>query len=905
MFYATVGYQEEDDNMNGKRVWVLALTMCFALACVGVVSATPLLKVDVPDKATWVALQGGGFDILHGPEDQGVHTDDLYIMGWPEDMSRLDHFDYQIFIEDMEAYNRQNLDVLDDMGGYATFDEIQSWLTNFCADHPVIVEGPTTIGYTLQGRELNVFKISDNPGIDEDEPEVFINAAIHAREVVTPLTIMTFATYLVNNYGSDARVTDLVDNREIYMMAVANPDGYYHNQVIAPNGGGMQRKNMSAPDGVDLNRNYDYKWGLNNQGSSGDPYSETYRGPSAGSELSTQAIKAFINNRNFEAVVNYHAYSDLIILPWGWTYQRPANYDTYLAFGNYMNQTLGYEVGGPEIIYVVNGDAQDWQAAGGDDPTSADYPMWAFTFEVGTWQQGGFWPSYNLGVTLANEQIEPMMKFCEVAPNPYSLGAPVPPVMTIPAQVPPAFNATWTHDDPNGNDAVSYDFAELENLITSDGAESNTSLVWDEDGVNRSTAREYAGSYSYYFGSAHNLNNSLTGLFSMEATVGMDLTLRTWYDIEPNWDYAYVMVSTDGTTFETIPGNITTNSNPNGTNIGNGITGSSGGWVQGIFPLDDFAGQQVWVKLAYITDGGVVEEGIYFDEISPIVGFGQMTVLGTDLPNPSYAMNYGVVNVPFTAYFTARADDAEGQTSAWADVGATLVTAEGADMVLNLTGINTFVGSGGGTITYSASLQTFVPDPFPGFNYWTMAILPNGNPYGPISTLNVNIPPNANIFVPMMQVNVPAMAPNGQYTFQGFIGQYPTVMVSDSFGFTKGLGGSNDQEINGTEWSESGWPEEFAVAGNTVELPTEFAVETAYPNPFNPTVSVPFALPTAGDVSIAVYNTLGQMVFEQVSTFNAGSHTVTVDGSSLSSGVYLLSVSHNGASEVQKVVLMK
>ncbi len=662
--------------MNGKRVWLLALTVGLVLALTGAVFATPLLRVDVPDKATWNSIQSGGFDIINGPDDPDQNA--LYIMGWPQDMESLGQFSYTVFIDDMEAYNRENLgSQLDDMGGYATYSEILSWIDDFCAANPDIVEGPILIGYSYQGREINAFKISDNPGVDEDETEVLINAAIHAREVVTPLSVMTFASYLANNYGTDPRVTDLVNNTEIYLMPLINPDGYYHNEVTDPNGGGMQRKNMSPPDGVDLNRNYDYKWGLNDIGSSGNQYSETYRGPSAGSEESTQVVKAFINDREFAAVVNYHSYSDLILLPWGWTYTRPPDYDIYMAWGNYMNETLGYEVGGPEIIYLTNGDAQDWQAAGdASDPTSADYHMWAFTYEVGTWQQGGFWPSWTTGQQLAAEQIEPMMRFCEVAANPYIFGAPVPPVMTIPDVVPPAFTATWTHDDPNGNDAVSYDLAELQDPMTTDGAELSQAVVWDRDGAVRTTNREYSGNYSYWFGEANNLNNDMTSNFSMDVNAPTDFSFYTWYDIEVDWDYAYVMVSTDGVAYETIPGNITTNTNPHGTNIGNGITGSSGGWIQGTFPLDAYVGEEVWIKIAYYTDGGVTEEGFYVDDITPIVGFEQMTLLADDIPVPSFDINYGVIPEPFTAYFIANAKDAEGQISAWSAVDEVLISGD-------------------------------------------------------------------------------------------------------------------------------------------------------------------------------------------------------------------------------------
>ncbi|MCB2211893.1 immune inhibitor A [bacterium] len=893
--------------MNGKHVWVLLLALILTVGVAGMAAATPLLEVDVPDKATWIELQTGGFDIIGGPEGSTNDISPLYIMGWPEDMDRLSDYTYRIFVEDMEARNRANLDnQIDDMGGYMTYSEVYAWLDDFCTDNPSLVYGPITIGYSYEGRPIKVFKISDNPTVDEDETEVFINALIHAREVVTPLTVVTYSEYLIDNYGTNNRVTDLVDNREIWLLPMYNVDGYVRNEQTDPNGGGMHRKNMSPPDGVDLNRNYSYMWGYDNSGSSPNQYSETYRGPSPASEPETQVVMDFTNAREFAAVLNYHTYSNLIILPWGYTYERPPNYDIYLAYGEYMNQTLGWEVGGPEIIYPTNGGAEDWQEAGDpNEPTSADYHMWSFTFEIGSWSQGGFWPTYNTGVQLANGQIEPLMKFVEVAENPYVLGDPVAPEMTIPEEVGPMFTATWTHDDPNGNDALYYDFAQLSDPMTTDGAELANSVVFERDGFLRSTIREYAGNYSYYSENGNNINHNLTAQFSIPVEANTTLTFQAWYEIENNWDYAYVMVSTDGENFETIPGNITTDYNPNGTNMGNGITGDSNGWVEGIFPLSDYAGQDVWIQLAYITDGGVIDEGIYFDEITPVNGFESMTVLATDLPNPEFDLDFSPVTEPFTAYFTANATDAQDQTSRWANADEVLITPDGVDMVLNLTGINTHVGYNGGYITYSASLNTYVGTPFPNYNYWTMAQLPNGNMYGPVSTYNINIPANADIDVPMLAVSVPGMAPNGSYTLFGHVGDYPNIDVSDSFAFTKGVNATDDNQNEIADWGETGWPESLTADELSVELPTEFDVMTAYPNPFNPTVTVPFALPAAGEVTIAVYNTLGQTVYEQANVFNAGTHQVTVDGSALASGVYLLRVNYNGLADMQKIVLMK
>ena len=97
----------------------------------------------------------------------------------------------------------------------------------------------------------------------------------------------------------------ILDNTELYFIPMINPEGYQHNVDNDPNGGGMQRKNLRPlssgtidPNrGVDLNRNFDYYFGLNNVGSSGTTTSGTYRGPSAESEPETQIMVDFIESR--------------------------------------------------------------------------------------------------------------------------------------------------------------------------------------------------------------------------------------------------------------------------------------------------------------------------------------------------------------------------------------------------------------------------------------------------------------------------------------------------------------------------------------------------------------------------------------------------------------------------------
>ena len=132
------------------------------------------------------------------------------------------------------------------------------------------------------------------------------------------MNLFYFMHWLGENYESDLLASHLVNNRELWFIPAINPDGLVYNQSIAPNGGGMQRKNArqtcsGTPDGVDLNRNYSYMWGYDNEGSSNDGCDETYRGTAPFSEPETQAVRDFVESHDFPIAFNYHSYSNLLI----------------------------------------------------------------------------------------------------------------------------------------------------------------------------------------------------------------------------------------------------------------------------------------------------------------------------------------------------------------------------------------------------------------------------------------------------------------------------------------------------------------------------------------------------------------------------------------------------------------
>lgn len=279
------------------------------------------------------------------------------------------------------------------MGGYYTYDEVGWLLDSLHAVHPDLVSEKISIGQSVQGREIWAFKVSDNVDVDEDEPEVFYNALIHAREPAAMMTVLYYVFQLVDGYATHPDYAYLVNNREQWFVPIVNPDGYVFNETNHPNGGGMHRKNLqpecASTPGVDLNRNFGYFWGFDNTGSSSNACAETYRGTAAFSEPETQALRDFTQAHNFITVFNYHTYSDLLIMPFGYAVGAvpdEPDYSIYMELGADLTAENGYLFGtGDETVgYLTNGDAVDWMYG--------SEGIINFTPEVGGFADGGFWP---------------------------------------------------------------------------------------------------------------------------------------------------------------------------------------------------------------------------------------------------------------------------------------------------------------------------------------------------------------------------------------------------------------------------------------------------------------------------------------------------------------------------------
>ena len=153
-----------------------------------------------------------------------------------------------------------NCDIIEPnfLDDFHTYSELTTELQNIESTYPSISK-LYNLGSSVQGRTIWGLKITDNPNIEENEAEVRICGCHHGNEIMSVELPLMLAWYLVDNYGSDPYIEDLVDNREIWIIPMVNPDG-------------REMYTRYNANGVDLNRDYGFMWG--GEGGSPAPFSQ-------------------------------------------------------------------------------------------------------------------------------------------------------------------------------------------------------------------------------------------------------------------------------------------------------------------------------------------------------------------------------------------------------------------------------------------------------------------------------------------------------------------------------------------------------------------------------------------------------------------------------------------------------
>ncbi|MFD5270041.1 M14 family metallopeptidase [Streptomyces sp. NPDC058335] len=282
---------------------------------------------------------------------------------------------------------------------YHNYAEMNAEIDQRIAAYPNIIS-KRVIGTSYQGRNIVAIKISDNVGTDEAEPEVLFTHHQHAREHLTVEMALYLIRELGAGYGTDSRVTSMVNNREIWIVPDLNPDGGEYD--VATGAYRSWRKNRqpnsgSTAVGTDMNRNWAYRWGCCG-GSSGSPSSETYRGTAAESAPEVKVVANFVRSRvvggvqQIRAGIDFHTYSELVLWPFGYTSADTTtgmtadDRNAFATVGRSMAASNGYTPEQASDLYITDGSI--------DDYLWGTHKIFAYTFEMypGSSGGGGFYP---------------------------------------------------------------------------------------------------------------------------------------------------------------------------------------------------------------------------------------------------------------------------------------------------------------------------------------------------------------------------------------------------------------------------------------------------------------------------------------------------------------------------------
>lgn len=305
--------------------------------------------------------------------------------------------------------SRSKRDVSFDYTVYHQYDEIQQWTDDIAAEYEFVTK--FSFGTTYEGRDIGALEIAAPPisGAKEPKPVVYFEGGIHAREWISPATVMYFTGKLLENYANgntDARrVLGMFD---LHIIPSLNGDGY----VFSWTDERLWRKSRQPnPDfgcmGTDLNRNFESYWG--GDGASPWPCSIVFRGFTPMNNMELAAIDNHFtqlkkDNRETKVFIDWHSYSQLILAPWSFDseYELPEDSEMQLAAASAMaaamnstNNVPGGYIHGPSarLLYEAAGASNDYGYAG--------LPQARYTYVVELRDKG------DKGFILPADQIEP------------------------------------------------------------------------------------------------------------------------------------------------------------------------------------------------------------------------------------------------------------------------------------------------------------------------------------------------------------------------------------------------------------------------------------------------------------------------------------------------------------------
>jgi hypothetical protein len=395
-----------------------------------------LVTVETPTRADKALLQTLGLDLTEHAGHDYVEV----VLHTPEDVTALVSagLGYDVRIPDLVAREAENNEINAAYAAatttsplpsgrdtYRTLDDYNADMAALESDRPDLVKRFALPHASLDGREIYGVEIGkDVQGPDRGLPVFVMLGVHHAREWPSGENAMEFAVDLVKNYGTDSRITDLVNRSRVVVVPVVNVDGFELSRtdgglvdireadgggtatILGNPGNAYKRKNcrlvdgQDTPDGTcragsatspggygtgtDLNRNYGGYWG--GPGASDLFADPTYRGAAAFSEPETQNIRELVSGRQVTTLITNHTFSNLVLRPNGAAPDLvpgsegvplgdPFDEAALKDLGDAMAAQNGYTSQHAWELYDTTGSTEDWSynATGG----------FGYTFEIG------------------------------------------------------------------------------------------------------------------------------------------------------------------------------------------------------------------------------------------------------------------------------------------------------------------------------------------------------------------------------------------------------------------------------------------------------------------------------------------------------------------------------------------
>lgn len=555
---------------------------------------------------------------------------------------------------------------------YPNLISVASNISNFLTEGNL----DTSVTPAIGGNGIKWMRISDNPDTDEDEPEILYTSIHHAREPMSLMQNIYFMWYLLENYESDPEIQAIVDNTELYFVPVLNPDGYLYNQVTDPNGGGFWRKNRRG-SGVDNNRNYDYhingdpsngSW--SGPGSSSNPNSEIYHGTEPFSEVENQAMKWFVEQHNFVIALNSHTFGELLYYPFSYADVATPDEALFASIGQELTSRNNYTALRDSPF---SGDSDDFMYG----TVGTHESILSFTPEVGTsfWPPASAidvtckammyqnitaaqmvnnygqiaaavpqFPGDALTITFpmelkrlgVNGNGEFTVSIQEVSDNISATSNAIDVSLDILETTSLSGSVTV---DPTilGGDLVTFDiivdnglyetsqrftsiYGAPEVLFEDNGDSSTANYENNNWGTTTATfqspSRSITDSPNGNYQNNVNSSIQISENIDLSEAVAASLSFYTRFEIETNWDYVQLEISTDGgASWEPQCSALTSIGNSNQAEGEPIYQGTLDTWTYEEVDLSEYLGQTITARFQLVTDQEVRRDGFYFDDL--------------------------------------------------------------------------------------------------------------------------------------------------------------------------------------------------------------------------------------------------------------------------------------------------